>query len=53
MRILLVWRAAMSKRSVWSRRMRPDAEGQSSARDRKSKRVRVRSIGVYSVRTDG
>ena len=33
--------------------MRPSAEAQSSARDRKSKRVRVRSIGVYSVRTDG
>ena len=33
--------------------MRPSAEAQSSARDRKWKRVRVRSIGVYSVRTDG
>ena len=35
------------------RRMRPSADTQSSARDRKSKRVRVRSIGVCSVRTDG
>ena len=33
--------------------MRPSAEAQSSDRDRKSKRVRVGSIGVYSVRTDG
>ena len=39
MRTMLVWRVAMSKRSAWSRRMRPSAEAQSSARDRKSKRV--------------
>ena len=53
MRTILVWRAAMSECSVWIRRMRPSAEVQSSARDRKSKRVRVRSIGMYSVRADG
>ena len=45
-------RSSRENKSVWSRRMRPSAEAQSSARDRKSKRVRVRSI-VYSVRTDG
>ena len=33
--------------------MRPSAEAQSSAQDRESKRVRVRSIGMYSVRADG
>ena len=43
-RTMLVWRAAMREWSAWSRRMQPSVEAQSSARYRKSKRVRVRSI---------
>ena len=33
--MMLVWRVATSRCSVWSRQMRPSAEVQSSARDRK------------------
>ena len=51
--MMLVWRAAMNRYSVWSRQSRPSAEVQSSTRDRKNERESVRSIGVCSVRTGG
>ena len=36
--MMLVWRAAMSRYSVWSRQSRPSAEVQSSTRDQKKEK---------------
>ena len=36
--MMLVWRAAMSRCSVWSRQSRPSAEVQSSTRDQKNEK---------------
>ena len=39
METMLVWRAALSRCSVWSRQMRPFAEVRSSAREKSVRQV--------------
>ena len=43
--MMLVWRVAMSRYSVWSRQTRPSAEGQSSTRDQKNEKSVRQVVG--------
>ena len=43
--MMLVWRVAMSRYSVWSRQTRPSAEVQSSTRDQKNEKSVRQVVG--------